>query len=254
MKIVIIGGTGFIGTKLVNILRGLGHEVIAASPSLGVNTITGEGVIEALSGAQVVVDVSNSPSYEDKAVLEFFETSTRNLLASGAATGVKHHIVLSIIGTDRLPENGYFRAKLAQEKQIAASGIPYTILRASQFFEFIDGIANSFTEGNLVRVPSASVQFLAGDDVASALVDCALGAPDNGIEELAGPERLRFDELIRLYLSAKADIRQVITDDNVRYFGALLDDRSLIPDDHLKLRIAQTRFEDWLHNLSLRGK
>ena len=224
-----------------------------ASPSLGVNTITGKGVNEALNGAKVVVDVSNAPSYEDEAVHDFFVTSTRNLLVSEAAAGVKHHVALSIVGTDRLPENGYFRAKLAQENLIAASGIPFTILRASQFFEFVEGIADSFTEGNVVRVPSASVQFIAGDDVAAGLADCATGAPQSGIVELAGPERSRFDDLVRRFLSAKADGRQVVTDDQARYFGALLNDESLIPGDNPELRIARTRFEDWLKDPARRG-
>ena len=244
MKIVVIGGSGLIGTKLVHRLRQLSHEVVAASPASGVNTITGEGLAEALAGAQVVVDVANSPSFEDKAVLEFFETSGRNLLAAEAAAGMGHHVALSVVGTDRLPQNGYCRAKMAQEKLIKASKIPYTILRSTQFFEFLNGIAQSATDGQTVRLSPAFVQPIASDDVAAALVDLTLGAPVNGTVELAGPERISLDELVRRFLSAKQDARQVVTDVHARYFGAELNDQSLTPGDNP--RIGPTRFEDWL--------
>jgi uncharacterized protein YbjT (DUF2867 family) len=244
MKIVVIGGSGLIGTKLVNKLRELGHEVVAASPASGVNTITGEGLAEALAGAQVVVDVANSPSFEDKAVLAFFETSGRNLLAAEAATGVGHHVALSVVGTDRLLQSGYFRAKMAQEDLIKASKVLYTILRSTQFFEFVSGIAQSATDGQTVRLSPAFVQPVVSDDVAAALADVTLGAPVNGTVELAGPERLRLDELVRRFLSANQDARQVVADVHARYFGAELNDQSLIPGDNP--RIAPTRFEDWL--------
>jgi len=250
MKIVVIGGSGLIGTKLVNKLRQLGHEVVAASPSSGVNTITGEGLAEALAGAQVVVDVTNSPSREDKAVMEFFETSSRNLLAAEAAAGVGHHVALSVVGTDRLLESGYFRAKMAQENLIKASGVPYTILRSTQFFEFVGGIAQEATDGKTVRLPSALMQPVVSDDVAAALADITLGAPVNGTVELAGPEQIRLDELVRRYLSANQDARQVITDVNARYYGLKLNDQSLTPGDNP--RIGPTRFEDWLsHSVPL---
>jgi uncharacterized protein YbjT (DUF2867 family) len=244
MKIVVIGGSGLIGTKLVNKVRQLGHEVVAASPSSGVNTITGEGLAEALVGAQVVVDVANSPSWEDKAVLQFFETSGRNLLAAEAAAGVGHHIALSVVGTERLLASGYFRAKMAQETLIKASPVPYTIVRATQFFEFVGGIAQSATDGQTVRLSPALVQPIVSDDVADALAEVTLGAPVNGTVELAGPERLRLDELVRRFLSAKQDTRQVVADVNARYFGVELNDQSLTPGDNP--RIAPTRFEDWL--------
>ena len=244
MKIVVIGGSGLIGTKLVNKLRQRGHEVVAASPASGVNTITGEGLAEALAGAQVVVDVANSPSWEDKAVLEFFETSGRNLLAAEAAAGVGHHVALSVVGTDRLLQSGYFRAKMAQENLIKASKIPYTIVRATQFFEFVSGIAQSATDGQTVRLSPALIQPIVSDDVADALAEVALGAPVNGTVELAGPERLRLDELVRRFLSAKQDARQVVTDVHARYFGIELNDQSLTPGDNP--RIGPTRFEDWL--------
>jgi uncharacterized protein YbjT (DUF2867 family) len=244
MKIVVIGGSGLIGTKLVNKLRELGHETVAASPASGVNTITGEGLSEALAGAQVVVDVANSPSFEDKAVLEFFETSGRNLLAAEAAAGVAHHVALSVVGADRLLQSGYFRAKMAQEELIKASKVPYTILRSTQFFEFLNGIAQSATDGQTVRLSPAFVQPVVSDDVAAALVDVTLGAPVNGTVELAGPERLRLDELVRRFLSANQDERQVVADVHARYFGAELNDQSLTPGDNP--RIAPTRFEDWL--------
>jgi len=251
MKIVVIGGSGLIGTNLVNRLRRHGHEVVAASPKSGVNTITREGLAEALDGALVVVDVANSPSFEDKAVLAFFETSGRNLLAAEAAAGVRHHVALSVVGTDRLPQNGYFRAKMAQENLIKASGIPYTILRATQFFEFLDGIAQSATDGQTVRLSPALMQPILSDDVAAELTDLVLGAPLNGIVELTGPERLPLDDLVRRFLSAKRDGRKVVADIHARYFGEEINDQSLTPGDHP--RIAPTRFEDWL-NRSIRSK
>ena len=244
MKIVVIGGSGLIGSKLVKKLGQLGHEVVAASPSSGVNTITGEGLAEGLTGAQVVVDVTNSPSWEDNAVLEFFKTSTRNLLAAEAAAGVGHHVALSVVGTDRLLQSGYFRAKMAQEDLIKASKVPYTIVRATQFFEFVNGIAQSATDGQTVRLSPAFIQPIVSDDVADALADVTLGAPVNGTVELAGPERLRLDELVRRFLSAKQDARQVVADVHARYFGIELNDQSLTPGDNP--RIGPTRFEDWL--------
>ncbi|MDQ8738092.1 SDR family oxidoreductase [Paenibacillus sp. LHD-38] len=247
MKIVVIGGTGLIGTKLVNNLRKLGHEVLAASPSAGINAVTGEGLADVLSGAQVVVDVSNSPSFEDKAVLEFFETSTRNLLAAEAAAGVKHHVALSVVGTDRLLQSGYFRAKRAQEDLITASNIPYTIVRATQFFEFVGSIAYVATEGEIVRLPSALTQPIVSDDVAAALADFTLEEPVNGIVEVAGPDQIPLDQLVRQFLSANQDTRQVVTDSNALYFGsAAVNDQSLVPSDS-NARIASTRFEDWLN-------
>ena len=244
MKIVVIGGSGLIGSKLVKKLRQLGHEVVAASPSSGVNSITGEGLAEALAGAQAVVDVTNSPSWEDKAVLEFFETSTRNLLAAEVAAGVRHHVALSVVGTERLLQSGFFRAKMAQEDLIKASKFPYTIVRSTQFFEFVNGIAQSATDGQTVRLSPALVQPIVSDDVADALAEVTLGAPVNGTIEIAGPERLRLDELIRRFLSAKQDARQVVADVHARYFGLELNDQSLTPGDNP--RIGPTRFEDWL--------
>jgi uncharacterized protein YbjT (DUF2867 family) len=244
MKIVVIGGSGLIGTKLVNKLRERGHEALAASPASGVNTITGEGLAEALAGAQVVVDVANSPSWEDKAVLEFFETSGRNLLAAEVSAGVRHHVALSVVGTERLLQSGYFRAKMAQENLIKASKIPYTIVRATQFFEFVNGIAQSATDGQTVRLPPALMQPIVSDDVAAALADVAINAPVNGMIELAGPELIRQDELVRRFLSAKQDARQVVTDVHARYYGVELNDQSLTPGDNP--RIGPTRFEDWL--------
>jgi len=244
MKIVVIGGTGLIGSKLVNKLRQLGHEVVAASPSSGVNSITGEGLAEAFAGAQVVVDVTNSPSWEDKAVMEFFVTSTRNQLAAESAAGVGHHVALSVVGTDRLLASGYFRAKIAQEDMIKASGVPYTILRSTQFFEFVGGIAQEATDGQTVRLPSALMQPIVSDDVAAALADIALGAPVNGTVEVAGPEPIRLDELVRRYLNANRDTRQVITDPRARYYGLEVNDQSLTPGDNP--RIGPTRYEEWL--------
>jgi uncharacterized protein YbjT (DUF2867 family) len=244
MRIVVIGGSGLIGSKLVNILRRQGHEVVAASPSSGVNTITGEGLAGAIAGAAVVVDVANSPSFEDKAVLEFFETSGRNLLAAEAAAGVGHHVALSVVGADRLPDSGYMRAKVAQEKLIKASKIPYTIARATQFFEFVGGIAQSATEGETVRLSPALMQPIVSDDVAAALADVAVGEPQNGTVELAGPEPIRMDDLVRRFLGAKRDARTVTTDAHARYFGTELNDGSLTPGANP--RLGPTRYGDWL--------
>lgn len=244
MKIVVIGGTGLIGTNLVNRLRAKGHEVLAASPNTGVNTITREGLAEALLGAEAVVDVANSPSFEDKAVLEFFQTSARNILAAEAAADVRHHVALSVVGTDRVPDSGYLRAKAAYEKLVMASSIPYTILRSTQFFEFINAIIQTSDDGGTIRVSPALLQPIASDDVAAALADLAVGAPVNGIVELAGPEAIPLDKLAREALAAANDKRQVIADVHARYFGAELNDKSLTPSDHP--RIGQTHFEDWL--------
>jgi len=244
MKIVVIGGSGLIGKKLVNNLRQHGQDLVAASPSSGVNTITGEGLAKALTGAQVVVDVSNAPAWEDKAVLEFFETSGRNLLAAEAAAGVGHHVALSVVGTERLQASGYFRAKMAQENLIKASGIPYTIVRATQFFEFMGGIAQFSTVGQTVHLPPALWQPIAADDVASALAEIALGAPVNGMIEIAGPDRAGLDELVGRFLSATKDPRKVITDVDARYYGLAVNDQSLTPGDNP--RLGPTRFEDWL--------
>lgn len=244
MKIVVVGGTGLIGAKVVKILKEKGHDVVAASPSSGVNAVTGEGLAEALRGAQVVVDVANAPSWEDQAVLDFFETSGRNLLAAEAAAGVGHHVALSVVGTDRLLESGYFRAKMAQEKLIKASPIPYSIVRATQFFEFVGGIAQAATEGQTVRLPAAMMQPIVSDDVAAAVADVALAKPLNGMVEVAGPEPIRQDELVRQFLTANGDTRTVVTDPKARYFGIALDDQSLTPGAHP--RLGPTRFADWL--------
>jgi len=250
MKIVVIGGSGLIGANIVNRLRANGHEVLAASPSAGVNTITGEGLAEALQGAQVVVDVANSPSWEDQAVLDFFETSGRNLLAAEAAAGVEHHLALSIVGTDRLPENGYFRAKVAQEKLIKASKVPYTILRATQFNEFVEGIVNSGDEGGTIRLSPALIQPIAADDVSAVLADLAVGTPLNGTVEVGGPDRFPIDELARKFLATRGDTREVIADVHARYFGSELDDRSLVTGEGAI--IAPTRFHNWLNRPSAR--
>jgi uncharacterized protein YbjT (DUF2867 family) len=244
MKILVIGGSGLIGKRLVSNLRQHGHEPVAASPSSGVNTITGEGLAKALTGAQAVVDVSNAPSWEDKAVLEFFETSGRNLLAAEAAAGVGHHVALSVVGTDRLLASGYFRAKMAQENLIKASEVPYTIVRATQFFEFIDGIAQFSTVGQTVHLPPALWQPMAADDVAGALAEIALSAPANGIIEIAGPERVGLDEMVGRFLGATKDPRQVVTDANARYYGLPVNDQSLTPG--ADARLGATYFEDWL--------
>lgn len=244
MKIVVIGGTGLIGSKLVTKLSALGHEAVAAAPNTGVNTLTGEGLAEVLKGAQVVVDVSNSPSFEDGAVLDFFQTSTRNLISYEAAAGVGHHVALSIVGTDRLPDSGYMRAKVAQEKLIKESSIPYSIVRATQFFEFVNRIADSFTDGNTVRVPPVSFQPMAADDVASEVGRVAMGSPVKGIVEVAGPEEFRFDELIREGLESRKDPREVIADPHALYFGTELSERSLVPAGEALL--GENSFADWL--------
>lgn len=244
MKIVVVGGTGLIGKKLVNNLRQRGHEIVPASPSTGVNTITGEGLAAALTGAQVAVDVANAPSWEDEAVMAFFETSGRNLLAAEAAAGVRHHVALSVVGTDRLLASGYFRAKMAQENLIKASGIPYTIVRATQFFEFVGGIAQSATDGEAIRLPPARMQPILSDDVAAELANVAEAAPLNGLVDLAGPEPIPMDELVRRFLRASGDARQVVTDASARYFGVEVNDQSLSPIG--PSRIAPTRFDEWL--------
>jgi uncharacterized protein YbjT (DUF2867 family) len=244
MKIVVIGGSGLIGSKLVIKLRDHGHEAVAASPKSGVNSITGEGLAEALKGASVVVDVTNSPSWEDAAVLTFFETSTRNLLSYGAAAGVKHHVALSVVGTERLLASGFFRAKMAQENLIKSSSIPYTIIRATQFFEFVKGIADFSTDGNKVRLPSALIQPMAADDVATAVSRIATGAPVNGTVEVGGPEKFRLDDLARKYLAANKDPREVVTDPKASYYGVELSERTLVPGDDA--RLGETRFETWL--------
>jgi len=245
MKIVIIGGTGLIGSKTVAILRKGGHEVVAASPNSGVNTITGEGLKEAVAGAQVVVDLANSPSFEDKAVLEFFQTSGRNLLAAEAATGVRHHVALSIVGTDR-SDNGYFRAKVAQEKLIETSGIPYTIIRSTQFLEFLRSIADEATKGNIVRVSPGLFQPIAADDVAAFVADVALAAPRSGIVEIAGPERAPFNEIVARYLKAAGNPREVVNDPEARYFGGRVEERSLVPLG--EARLGRIGLDEWLRH------
>jgi len=244
MKIVVIGGTGLIGSKLVTKLNSLGHEAVAAAPNTGVNTLTGEGVSEVLKGAQVVVDVSNSPSFEDAAVMDFFQTSTRNLLSYEAAAGVGHHVALSVVGSERLPESGYMRAKVAQEKLINEGAIPYTIVHATQFFEFTKRIADEATLDNKVYLPPVLFQPMAADDVASALCKVATSSPLNSAVEIAGPEAFRFDELIRQRLTALNDAREVVADPHARYFGQELSERSIVPGDTAEL--GETRFEDWL--------
>ncbi len=243
MKIVVIGGTGLIGSKTVAILRQSGHDVVAASPQSGVNTITGEGLNEVMVGAQVVIDLANSPSFEDTAVLEFFETSEGNLLPAEAAAGVRHHVVLSIVGTDR-SDNGYFRAKVAQEKAIVASGIPYTVVRSTQFLEFLRGIADSSTEGNKVRLPPVSFQPIAADDVASIVAEVAIAAPRNGIVEIAGPERAPFDEIVARYLKAVGDPREMVRDPEAPYWGARVEERSLVPIG--EARLGRIGLDEWL--------
>ncbi|RWD51911.1 MAG: SDR family oxidoreductase [Mesorhizobium sp.] len=246
MKIVVIGGTGLIGSKTVERLRKKGHDVIAASPNSGVNTITGEGLAEALAGAQIVIDLANSPSFEDKAVLEFFETSGRNLLAAGEAAGVKHHIALSIVGAERLPKSGYMRAKMAQEKLIRDSGIPYTIVHSTQFFEFLGGIAQGGTVGDIATVSSAYFQPIASEDVADIMTDVALSAPVNGVIEIAGPEPFRMNELVARFLQIANDPRKVIGDPHALYFGTELDNPSLVPG--VGARIGSKSFEDWIEH------
>jgi len=244
MKIVVIGGTGLIGSKLVTNLNQQGHEAVAASPSRGVNTITGEGVAAAMEGASVVVDVSNSPSFEYRAALEFFQTSTRNLQAAETAAGVGHHVALSVVGTDRLAESGYFRAKIAQEALIRASSIPYSIVHATQFFEFVKNIADDATDGNTVRLAPVLFQPMASDDVATAVGRIAVGAPVNGVIEVGGPEQFRFDALIRHFLGSRNDPREVVPDPEALYFGAVLAERTLVPEGDAIL--GETRFDDWL--------
>jgi uncharacterized protein YbjT (DUF2867 family) len=244
MTVVVIGGHGRIGSKLVEQLEHHGHHAVAADLASGVNTLTGEGLAAAVDGADVVVDVSNSPSFEDTAVLEFFRTSTGNLLAAEAAAGVRHHVALSVVGADRLPDSGYLRAKVAQEQLIRDSGIPYSIVRATQFFEFVDAIADAATEGDTVRVPAALIQPMAAEDVVSAVGRVAAGPPVNGIVEVGGPEPFRFDVLIRLALNAHDDPRHVLADPDAHYFGTKLADTSLLPGEHA--RLAAARFENWL--------
>ncbi len=244
MKIVVIGGTGLIGSKLVKKLREQGQDVVAASPSSGVNTLTGEGLAAALKGAAIVVDVTNSPSWEDAAVLKFFETSTRNLLDYEASAGIGHHIALSVVATERLLESGFFRAKLVQENLIKASSLSYSIVRATQFFEFVKNIADLSTQANQVRLPPALFQPMAAEDVASALCRIAIGSPVNGTVEIAGPEQFRLDELIRRDLAARKDPREVISDPHARYYGIAVGERTLLPNDDAKL--GETRFENWL--------
>ncbi|MPY31260.1 SDR family oxidoreductase [Streptomyces adustus] len=243
MKAVVIGGTGLIGSKVVRKLDDHGHEAVPASPKTGVNTLTGEGLAEVLQGAQVVIDVSNSPSYEDEAVMHFFRTSTTNLLQAAAEAGVTHYVALSIVGTDRLPENGYFRAKLAQEKLIKASGLPYSVVHATQFFEFMNGIADSATEGDTVRIAPVKFQPIHSDDVATAVARTAAGTPLDGTVEIAGPDTFRFDELVRDVLTAQNDPRTVVADPHAPYFGSELQEASLVPGAGAQL--AGTRFADW---------
>ena len=244
MKIVVIGGSGLIGSKLVPKLREHGHEAIAASPNSGVNTVTGEGLEKALKGAAVVVDVSNSPSWEDAAVMKFFETSTRNLLTQEAAAGVQHHVALSVVGSERMLESGYFRAKIAQEKLITGSSIPRSIVRATQFFEFLKGIADFSTDGNKVRLPTALSQPMAADDVATAVGEIAMGSPVNGIVEVGGPEQFHLDELVRQGLAAWKDPREVVADSQARYYGIQVSEKTLIPGKDA--RLGQIHFETWL--------
>jgi uncharacterized protein YbjT (DUF2867 family) len=251
MKIVVIGGTGLIGSKTVAILRQGGHEVIAASPKTGVNSLTGEGLTEAMAGAQVVIDLTNSPSFEDRAVLEFFETSGRNLLAAEAAAGVQHHVALSIVGTDRTPDNGYFRAKVAQEHLIEASGLPYTIIRATQFLEFLGGIAASSTDGNIVRLSPGLFQPIAADDVAPIVAEVALAAPHNGIVEIAGPERAPFNDIIARYLQAVGDPREVVRDPEARYYGGRVEEHSLVPLG--EARLGRIGLDAWLRRSQARA-
>jgi len=246
MKIVIIGGTGLIGSKTADRLRQQGHEVIAAAPSTGVNTITGEGLAETLENASVVIDLANSPSFEDKAVLEFFENSSRNLMSAELAAGVKHHIILSIVGAERLPDSGYMRAKIAQEAIIKASGIPFTIVHSTQFMEFLGGVAGSATVGNTVRLSPAFIQPIASDDVADNMAQIATAQPVNGLVEISGPERFRLNELVARYLESTGDARIVEADPNALYFGARLDDGSLVSD--AKPRLGRITFDQWFAN------
>ena len=249
MRLVIIGGTGLIGSKLVTRLREQRHEAVPASPDTGVNTLTGDGLAQALQGASVVVDVSNSPSFEEKAVMDFFTTSTQNLLSYAAAAGVKHYVALSVVGTERIPDSPYLRAKNAQETLITRGGIPYSIVHATQFFEFVDRIADEATDGTTVRLPSVLIQPMAADDVAAAVARVAVGAPLNGTVEVAGPQQFRFDELIRQGLSARNDPRQVVVDPHARYFGAELGERSLVPA--VDARLGEIRFHEWLNQTAV---
>jgi uncharacterized protein YbjT (DUF2867 family) len=251
MKIVVIGGTGLIGSKAVPMLRQGGHEVVAASPKTGVNSITGEGLTEAMAGAQVVIDLTNSPSFEDRAVLAFFETSGRNLLPAEAAAGVRHHVALSIVGIDRTPDNGYFRAKVAQEQLIETSGIPYTIIRATQFLEFLGGIAAASAEGNIVRLSPGLFQPIAADDVAPIVAEVALAAPRNGIVEIAGPERAPFNDIVARYLQAVGDPREVVRDPEARYFGGRVEERSLVPLG--EARLGRIGLDAWLRRSQARA-
>jgi len=251
MKIVVIGGSGLIGSKLCKKLAERGHQVVAASPKSGVNTVTGEGLAEAVTSAQVVVDVSNAPSWDDAAVMKFFDTSTRNVLAAEVKAGARHHVALSVVGTDRLQESGYFRAKLAQEKLIVASNNPFTIVHATQFFEFLGGIAQSSTDGKVVRLPSALMQPMSADDVAAAMADYTLGPPLNRIVEIAGPEALGIDEAVRRYLTATDDGRPVITDDKAPYYGIKVNERTLMPDNAGWL--GKTQLDEWLAHLPHAG-
>jgi uncharacterized protein YbjT (DUF2867 family) len=244
MKVVIIGGTGLIGSKVVTKLRSLGNEAIPASPNTGVNTLTGEGLAEVLKGADVVVDVSNSPSFEDSAVLNFFTTSTTNLLAAESAAGVRHHVALSVVGTERLSESGYMRAKIAQEKLIRESSIPYSIVHATQFFEFLKGIADGGTDGNTVRLAPVLIQPMAAEDVATEVTKVAIGAPVNGIVEIGGPDQFRLDDIVGRYLAAREDPRSVIADPSARYYGAHLSERTLVPESSAIM--GATRYDDWL--------
>jgi uncharacterized protein YbjT (DUF2867 family) len=251
MKIVVIGGTGLIGSKTIPILRQRGHEAIAAAPNTGVNTITGEGLKEVMVGTEVVIDLANAPSWEDKAVLEFFETSGRNLLNAETAAGVRHHIAVSIVGTDRTPDNGYFRAKVAQERLIEKSGLPYTIIRSTQFMELLRKIADSATEGRTVRVSPGLFQPIAADDVAAAVADVALAAPRNGIVEIAGPERAPFDEIVARYLKAIGDPRTVVRDPEARYYGGRVEERSLVPLGDA--RLGRIGLDEWLRRSPARA-
>src|SRR5262252_3758053 len=244
MKIVVIGGTGLIGSKTVAMLRQSGHEVVAASPTTGVNSITGEGLTAAMAGAQVVIDLANAPAWDDQAVLAFFETSGRNVLAAEAAAGVQHHVAVSIVGTDRMPDNGYFRAKVAQEKLIEASGIPYTIIRSTQFLEFIKGIADGGTQGSKVRISPGLFQPIAADDVAAFVADVALAAPRNGIVEIAGPERAAFHEIVARYLKGVGDPREVVSDPAAPYYGNRVEEHSLVPLG--EARLGSIRLNEWL--------
>jgi uncharacterized protein YbjT (DUF2867 family) len=251
MKIVVIGGTGLIGSKTVAILRKAGHEVVAASPDTGVNTITGEGLKEAMTGTQVVIDLANSPSFEDKAVLEFFQTSGRNLLAAETAAGVGHHVALSIVGDDRTQDIGYFRAKVAQEKLIEASGIPYTIIRSTQFLDFLGRIADSSADGNVVRISPGLFQPIAADDVAAFVADVALAAARNGVVEIAGPERAPFSEFVARYLKAVGDSRKVVSDPEARYYGGRVEERTLVPLG--EARLGRIGFDEWLRRSQARA-